>query len=218
MQLALARATLLVVSVGIGFDAAAQATTDSTHRDTTAQGAAPNAVPVANATAGTKPSMPTEVRGYRRTDSVSLGDDASSGVQYTYTRNKDDRINVFVAPYQPGDKLNTAEDTMNFALDDVDRFYQTIELAARQETVIHAFHLLHRGPNDFKAHGHTVRGAAVWATFQRRGTAGVLYTYYAMFPVPGAAIRIRAELPAISVRNNEVPQFARILVGEINQQ
>ncbi len=217
MRLALARAALLVVSVGIGFDAAAQATTDSTHRDTTANTAAPNAVAVVNTTAGTKPSMPTEVRGYRRTDSVSLGD-AANGVQYMYTRNKNDQINVFVAPYQPGDKLNTAEDSTNFALDDVDRFYQTIELAAQRGTVIHAFRLLHRGPDDFKAHGHTVRGAAVWAIFQRRGTAGTLFTYYAVFPVPGAVVRVRAELPAITVGNDEVPLFARMLVGEMSQQ
>jgi len=207
MQVPLVRAALLAATVGIGVGAGAQAATDSTH-------VAVPAVTVANS-APAKPSMPAEVRGYQRTDSVSLGGD--NGIQYMYTRNKKDQINVFVAPYQPGDKLATTEDTTNFALDDVDRFYRTIELAAEQGTVIHAFHLLHRGNDDFKAHGHTIRGAAVWATFQRRGTAGWLYTYYAVFPIPGEAVRIRAELPAISVGNDEVPVFARNLVGEMNQ-
>ncbi len=216
MQMALVRAAMMMVSAGIGCDLGAQATTDSTHRDTTAQAATPAVLPVANTTATGKGALPLEVRGYKRTDSVSLG--GTSGTQYSYTRNKNDQINVFVAPYQPEDRLITADDTSNFALDDVDRFYRTIQLAADQGTVIHAFRLLHRGNDDFKTHGHTVRGASVWATFQRRGTAGVLYTYYAVFPVPGMTVRVRAELPAISVGNDEVPQFARTFISEINLQ
>jgi hypothetical protein len=216
MQMALAPAALMIVSAGIGCDLGAQAATDSTRRDTTAQGATAAVLPVANTTATAKASLPVEVRGYKRTDSISLG--GTSGTQYTYSRNKNDQINVFIAPYQPEDRLNTTEDTTNFALDDVDRFYRTIQLAADQGTVIHAFRLLHRGNDDFKTHGRTARGAAVWATFQRRGTAGVLYTYYAVFPIPGAAVRVRAELPAISVGNDEVPQFARLLVAGLISQ
>ena len=40
---------------------------------------------------------------------MSLG--GTSGTQYSYTRNKNDQINVFVAPYQREDRLITADDT-----------------------------------------------------------------------------------------------------------
>jgi hypothetical protein len=217
MHTTFARAALALVSAGIAFDVGAQVTTDTVHRDSTAQATAtPASASATNMTPGVA-TMPTAVRGYQRTDSVSLGG-ISDGVQYIYTRNKVDQINVFVSPYQSGDKLSSRDDTTNFTLNDVDQYYNTIYLAARQGTVLYDFNLLHRGPDDLHLHGHVVRGASVWATYHRRGTPRELFTYYATFALPETAVRVRVEMPSITEANETVVSFTKELIADLTPQ
>jgi len=160
--------------------------------------------------------MPLAVRGYQLRDSVRLGSDAA-GVQYMYTRNKTDDIAVFVAPYRPDDKLGSADERSDYVLSDVDAYYQTLELAARQGN-LEGFRLLHRGSDDLHTHGHSVIAAAVWAIFARRGATRPVFTYYATYALPTEAIRIRAELPLITAGTEGVPEFARTLIASLAAQ
>jgi hypothetical protein len=137
MHKALARAMLPLVSVGMAQYVGAQASADSFHRDS----AAPLAVAPTSEGAPKQLAMPSDVRGYQLTDSTALGG-ADAGVQYVYTRNKKDQVNVFVAPYQSDDKLGNREDTTNYVVGDVDAYYQSLEMAARQGN-IDRFQLLH---------------------------------------------------------------------------
>jgi hypothetical protein len=216
MHATLRRAALAFFSAAIAYNLGAQATIDTLHQSSTVQTTAtPVAAPVTNASG--LAAMPAEVRGYQRTDSVSLGG-ISDGVQYVYTRNKVDQINVFIAPYQQGDKLGSRDDTTNFVLDDVDEYYRTIDLQAAQGTVLYDFHLLHRGEDDLHTHGHNLRGASVWATYHRRGTPRELFTYYATYALPGNALRVRVEMPSITAANESVVSFTKELIADLIPQ
>lgn len=212
-----ARAALLSLGAGLAYDAGAQTATDTLHRDSAAPAVATPAAAAAMNTLSGIASLPTSVRGYQRTDSVSLGS-ISDGVQYIYTRNKNDQINVFVAPYQSGDKLASRDDTTSFVMNDVDAYYNTIYLAARQGTVLYDFHLLHRSEDDLHTHGHNVLGGSVWATYHRRGVPRELFTYYATYALPGNSVRVRVEMPAITEANESVVSFTKELIADLMQQ
>ena len=47
---------------------------------------------------------------------------------------------------------------------------------------------------------------------------GVLYTYYAVFPIPGDDRSCASRAPGHQRGNDEVPQFARTFISEINWQ
>ena len=214
MHTTFARAALLLLSAGIAHDLGAQATTDTLHRDSAAQASAtPAGAPATNTSSDIAP-VPASVRGYQRTDSVSLGS-VSDGVQYVYTRNKNDQINVFIAPYQANDKLGNRDDTTSYVMNDVDQYYNTIYLQARQGTVLYDFHLLHRSEDDLRTHGRNVLGGSVWATYHRRGTPRELFTYYATYALPGNSIRVRAEMPSITEANESVVSFTKELISDL---
>ena len=195
MHTTFARAALLLLSVGLPYDVGAQSTTDTLHRDSAAQAmTAPAAAPATSTSSGMG-SMPTSVRGYQKTDSVSLGN-ISDGVQYIYTRNKNDQINVF-ASRRIKHRTNWAckDDTTTFVMNDVDQYYNTIYLQARQGTVLYDFHLLRRNEDDLHTHGHNVLGGSVRLTYHRRGVPRELFTYYATYALPGNSVRVRVEIP-----------------------
>jgi hypothetical protein len=78
--------------------------------------------------------------------------------------------------------------------------------------------LLHRGQDDLHVHGHSVRGASVWATYHRRGTPRELFTYYATYALPGTAVRVRVEMPSITEANETVVSFTKELIADLAPQ
>ena len=55
----------------------------------------------------------------------------------------------------------------------------------------------------------------MWAQMRRRGSALWVFTYYAVYALPGETVRIRADLPPVIAANEEVGTFARTLVSSL---
>jgi hypothetical protein len=206
MHKAFVGVSLIALSAGLTARAVAQAPPDSVHGNGTGAAAA---APAGDGAL----TMPAEVRGYHLVDSTQLGGDA--GTQYDYAHDHD-TLHVLVAPYQPGDRLAKRDDTTAYVLNDVDTFFQALELATRQGNDNH-FELLHRGSEDMRSHGHHIAGSAGWARLTKLGTRGRLevYSYYATYALPKVGVRVRAELPWLTARNTEVTPFTTALVGDL---
>ena len=244
MQMAIARAGLLVVSLGIGYEAGAQSTTTA-GQDSTSQtpGApAPSITPaVAIVTAGL--AMPADVRGYRVADSVRLPG-ANAGTLYTYARPPHDRITVLVSPYDPALPLRTQDDTTGMLQSTVDALRVSLYDAYRSGNLT-AFSALGERGDDVKASGHKVRGYVLVAGLTHIGGATLpaapchannsplagsgaapcasfgfnrtfeSYVYYAVYALPGRVLRVRADVPLEVAANEQVPDFAHRLVGAL---
>ena len=206
----LPRAMMVLVVAVAARRARGQAGSDSL-RDTT-----PAATPAASAGAAML-AMPAEARNYKLVDSTSLASDAA-GMQYQYAHDHD-TIYVFVAPYQSSDKVGTHDETTNFVLGEVDGFYESIYLAARQ-SALDRVQLLHRGSEDLQTHGHYVIAAAIWARRTKRGTSGRVdvFTYYAVYALPHEVVRLRAEMPWTTAANFEVVAFTKALIAGLAAQ
>ncbi len=154
------RAALVILSAAIGFDANAQATTDSSHHDSTSQVTAAAAAPTPASAMATAAdvgfAMPLDVRGYRMTDSLRLRG-AGQATQYTYTHPPHDRITVLVSPYDPGTPLRTRDDTTGMLQSTVDMLRVSLDNTYHQGD-LSAFSVLSERTDDVKAAGHKIRG------------------------------------------------------------
>ncbi len=154
------RAVLVILSAAMGFNVNAQATTDSTHHDSTSQVTAAAAAPTPTSGMGAAAdvgfAMPLDIRGYRMTDSLRLRG-AGHATQYTYTQPPRDRITVLVSPYDPATPLRTQDDTTGMLQSTVNVLRESLDNDYRQGNLT-AFNVLSERTDDVKAAGHKIRG------------------------------------------------------------
>jgi hypothetical protein len=162
MHRSLAYVITALIGICSSWQVAAQASADSTRRDSTASAS----TPAAAAPTRTPMAIPTEILGYRVKDSARVGD---QGVQYTYVHGKNDKILVFITPYPSTSAAGgTTDDTVATVEGDVDVHRQSLDGAYKRGDLT-AFQSLREHPDDFKTGGRTVRGYMMFAALTHRG-------------------------------------------------